>query len=223
MSTAVLLVFTKELTMVSSIQLVSEYRKKNRLKKHTAYLTSRRLIWAQIKTNATLVAVSADAVVLSWVMLATTSVNFSDSSQEKKEEARGGSGTSPGGQIVVGTRGAPFFLITARATAKIDTRRECQRFPSSFSVGRVGFESSSSNNNNEPWRRWPWLRRTLKTTETWQFFFTWSFSVSGYKCLSADWMQPGCTLGFFAVERGRERDIFFTATHKFAFVPSRNE
>lgn len=35
--------------------------------------------------------------------------------------------------------------------------------------------------------------------ETWHL--TWSFPVPGYYRLAAHWMQPGCTLGFFAVER----------------------
>ena len=40
-----------------------------------------------------------------------------------------------------------------------------------------------------------------KTNLTVRWHLTWSFPVSGYYRLATYWMQPGCTLGFFAVER----------------------
>lgn len=48
--------------------------------------------------------------------------------------------------------------------------------------------------------------------------------MPGYNCLTTDWMQPGCTLGFFAVEKERQRE---RARYAFKssgdFVRNRNE
>ncbi len=118
---------------------------------------------------------------------------LTDQPDEAHEEvARAGQrGGHDRAQFSLHERQKPTHDVTLRNTAWVS-----KAF--SRSVGSIGLKVWT---NNSTWRRTP--ERNL-TAVKWHL--TWSFSVPGYYRFATYWMQPGCTLGFFAV--GREGKSF---------------